>query len=54
MSQIVLTFFFLFYLIVECRFNATEGTPLSLNNIKDGINLIVEVAKVEDYAYFHL
>lgn len=36
-------------LIAECRFDATKGTPLSLKSIKDGVNLTVEVAKVQDY-----
>ncbi|XP_029699800.1 nuclear mitotic apparatus protein 1 isoform X4 [Takifugu rubripes] len=30
----------------DCRFNASKGTPLSWSNIKDGINVTVEVAKV--------
>ncbi|TNN01943.1 hypothetical protein fugu_011325 [Takifugu bimaculatus] len=29
----------------DCRFNASKGTPLSWSNIKDGINVTVEVAK---------
>lgn len=34
------------FLETECGLKATKATPLSWNNIKDGINLTVEVAKV--------
>lgn len=43
-----LTYFRLFSLLGDCRFSATKGNSLSWDNIRDGINLTVEIAKVQD------
>lgn len=41
-----LTYLCLFCLLGDCRFSSTQGTLLSWDNIRDGINLTVEIAKV--------
>ncbi|XP_010796156.1 uncharacterized protein [Notothenia coriiceps] len=37
----------------DCRFNAAKGTSLSWDNIKDGIHLTVEIAKVLLLLVYH-
>ncbi|XP_077422324.1 uncharacterized protein LOC144052270 isoform X2 [Vanacampus margaritifer] len=36
-----------------CRFSPTKGTPLSWDNIRNGINLTVEIAKVVLLLFYH-
>ncbi|XP_077422000.1 nuclear mitotic apparatus protein 1 isoform X1 [Vanacampus margaritifer] len=37
----------------DCRFSPTKGTPLSWDNIRNGINLTVEIAKVVLLLFYH-